>query len=161
MNTRLKIIGLILVVCSSLVSGCRPAAPQGEQGYTITVPHEYEITPGTKEWEQLTNEERIASCYVSAEEINQMTTEALIDTVIHYPYLLVVEAGSTVGAWKEGILILCEQYQFTGLSELLIRPDARECLEAYMAEKNPSSKEYLDAERIIYYLEHWNIEETP
>ena len=59
-------------------------------------PHVYEIVPGTSEWNELTPDERLASCNVTVDEVSNMTTEALAETVLDYPYLIDIYAFNTL-----------------------------------------------------------------
>ena len=54
--------------------------------------HVYEVLPGSSEWDNMTPEEREDSCEVSLSEVQDMTTDALVETVLNYPYLINIYA---------------------------------------------------------------------
>lgn len=88
--------------------------------YTITEPHVYPIKPGTDAWGDLNGAiEKRHACSVSVEEVMNMTTSALADTVINYPLLVDMYAYDTI---EQGINAV-NQY-FPGLKEFINRPDA-------------------------------------
>ena len=89
-------------------------------------PHVYDILPGSSEWDTMTLYERRAACYVSAEEAEAMTTDALVETVLNYPYLGDIYAFNTISM---GIDIVSGRYP--ALSVLLARTDAPNSLQRY------------------------------
>lgn len=129
-----KCVVLILASLFFALGGCDSEAAPPE--YPITEPHVYTIQPGTEEWKNMTTRERYASCHVSSEEAAMMTTAALAETVINYPYLINMYA---YGKLATGIEFVCRYCP--ALVELLSRPDAVDALEQY---KNTHEK-YDDA----------------
>lgn len=96
------------------------------QSYAITEPYAYPVKPGTQTWIDMTPRERRASCYVGEELAKQMTTQALIGTVLDYPYWVDVFAFDS---FELGIRSVSSS--FPPLSELLSREDAEKTLEQY------------------------------
>lgn len=90
--------------------------------------HVYTVRPGSEEWKTMTLEERLASCAVSAEEVAGMSTPALVETVLNYPYLLNIYAYNSI---DEGIEMVSSH--FPGLTELFSRTDGVEALQNYCA----------------------------
>lgn len=105
--------------------------------YTITEPYTYSVIPGTDEWKNLTPAERYEECYVSEDIAKKMTTEALVGTVLGYPFWINVYAFDTL---EKGIDMVSSY--FPPLAELLKRSDAAEVLEGYLANRPyPNSDE--------------------
>lgn len=89
--------------------------------------HVYSILPGTEEWEELTPAERYEACSVSADEVASMTTDALVETVLNYPYLINMYAYDSIELGIDEV----SRY-FPGLQELFSRSDASASLENYI-----------------------------
>lgn len=102
----------------------------GEQVYAITEPYSYDVLPGTDEWEAMTLAERYEACYVSADVAKNMTTQALVETVLEYPFWVNVYAFDTL---KKGIDMVSSY--FPPLVELLEREDAANALNEYIASR--------------------------
>ena len=90
-----------------------------ERDGVITKAHVYKVLPGSDEWKQMTAEERYASCFISAEEVSRMTTKALLETIINYPYLCDLYA---YGSFEDGVKYV--SMYFPALVEFLTRTDA-------------------------------------
>lgn len=93
----------------------------------ITKPYVYEVLPGTTEWVEMTPDERFESCYISEEVVSRMTTEALVETVLNYPYFTNVYAYDS---FDYGIEVVSEYCP--ALKELLSRAEAAEALQNYL-----------------------------
>ena len=53
------------------------------------VPYEYPIQPGTDEWKKFTTvAQMVEVCQIPEKKLKNMTTEALVETVLNYPLLL-------------------------------------------------------------------------
>lgn len=115
------------LLCSLLMSLtlCAPAFAVGTGG-VITEAHIYPILPGSEEWETMTPHQRLAASSVSRQEVERMTTDALVETVLNYPYLVDMYAYNTIELGIEQV----SRY-FPGLSELFSRPDAITSLQDY------------------------------
>lgn len=101
------------------------------EDYTITEPYVYDVVPGTDQWNELTPQERHTACYVSAGIAENMTTEALIETVLEYPYWINVYAFDSLDLGIEMI-----SSYFPPLPELLGRSDAITELREYSANRS-------------------------
>jgi len=92
--------------------------------YTIRFPYTYKILPETEEWYSYTTAiEKRAACYVPLSIGQQMTTRALMETVLTYPLLIDFLAFPDI---KTGIEIVSGR--FPCLSEFL----SREFAELYL-----------------------------
>ena len=59
------------------------------ESYTITEAYQYPIVPGTAEWASFkTRMEKVAACQIPESILKNMTTEALVETVMNYPLLV-------------------------------------------------------------------------
>ncbi len=94
---------------------------------TITQAHTYDVIPGTEEWENLTVEERVEASFVSEEESSKMTTEALLETILNYPYWINVYAYGNI---RYGIDVVASY--FPPLNEFLQREDALDVINNYL-----------------------------
>ena len=95
--------------------------------YTVTEPFIYEIVPGTSEWEALdTLDKKIDACYVPLETVTNMTTEALVETILNYPLLINIYAYNSIEIGIEAV-----STYFPAIEELLTRDDAYAVLYAY------------------------------
>lgn len=118
---RIGSVVLVLAMMITMVSlqayAYEDSTNDGE--YTIDEPYEYPIEPGTDEWKALkTHKEKLSVSQIPEDTLQNMTTAALLDTVLNYPLLVDVMAYNST---EMGIEIVCEQ--FNGLQELLNRDD--------------------------------------
>lgn len=116
---------LFAIFAATMCFGLTPFAlalnSETEEEYPITEPHIFEIIPGTEEWDSYESLfERIDACYVPEEELKQMTTSALYETVLNYPLLVNIYAYD--GDLRKGIDSVSKY--FGGLEELFSREDA-------------------------------------
>ena len=82
MTTLLFCISSLLALWAVAVS--KPPA----SSYTIDTPYEFPILPGTQEWIDLGDTlARRRACQVPDEILQHMTTDALLQTVLDYPFL--------------------------------------------------------------------------
>lgn len=59
------------------------------EAYNDETSYSYELQPGTEQWSSYKNKSDIlARLQIPEEKLNNMTTEALLETVLDYPYLL-------------------------------------------------------------------------
>lgn len=93
----------------------------------IDQPHEFTVVPGTQEWEALSQEQRIELCRVSDEEMEMMTTSALISTILEYPYIINIFAYDSIESGMDSL-----NDSFGGIDILLDRKDALDELEIYL-----------------------------
>lgn len=150
-----KLVSRLLCLC---VVGALlvPAYAQGLQDQALVLSdeaHVYSVVPGTEEWERLAPEERYEACSVSEAEVENMTTDALIETVINYPYLINIYAYDTLALGVEEV----SKY-FPGLKELLSREDATEALERYITARasvlsaNETDLNTFDAQTLTWFI---------
>lgn len=143
-----KIVISAIIVSSLILSLSGYAFVAGEQMNDNA--HTYPVAPGSQEWKEMTLEERLASCAVSQAEVKGMTTSALVETVLNYPYLLNIYAYNSI---NEGIQMVSSY--FPGLPELVSRSDGVEALQAYCNQKaqmqsdNNSDLDVYNAEILI------------
>lgn len=124
--------------------------------YTITKPYKFPITPENREeWKKLTSiVQKKEACQVPQKIVENMTTEALIETVLTYPIFPVEQAFTEPAYALNGYL------DFNGFIELFSRSDAATLLfkmymEMYMDEnysKEISSPNYLRNLRVKMLL---------
>ena len=81
--------------------------------------HVYTVLPGSSDWTSMEQGERIASCKVSKSKVKGMTTRALIETALNYPYIINITAYSTI---EMGIEM--QMGNNTALAELFTRKNA-------------------------------------
>ena len=136
---------LIPIVAICLIILVLGASENPESRYTIDTPYEYPILPGTQEWIAL--EDVIARrkvCQIPNNILQNMTTDALMQTVLDYPFLNNIYAYNTLEEGYEAV-----KRQFNGLQELESRLNYLDvltnyCLKSYSLEENEKSlKDYL------------------
>lgn len=156
-----KIVCRLLCLC---VVGALlvPVYAQGIQDQVVALSdeaHVYSVVPGTQAWDKLAPEERYEACSVSEVEVENMTTDALIETVINYPYLINIYAYDSLALGVEEV----SKY-FPGLKELFSREDATEALGEYIGAKvstlsaNEVDLNVFDAQTIMGFIAHENIQ---
>ncbi len=89
----------------------------------------------------MTVDERLESCKVTQAEVKGMSTGALIETVVNYPYLINMYAYENI---EMGISMVSNH--FPGLNELLSRKDALYELQNYV--EGASTQNYSEDETI-------------
>lgn len=92
----------------------------------IDQPYEYPITQSDPEWSSLSTSEKKSLCQIETSVLRRLTTPALLETVLNYPYLIDVFAW---GDMSIGIETLAAN--FNGMEELLARADLERSLENY------------------------------
>ena len=133
---RNRIITLLFCAASVLtlwaVASSKPVSP-----YTIDTPYEYPILPGTQAWLDLGDViARRSACQVPTEILERMTTDALLLTVLDYPFLHDIYAFNTMQMGYEAVRNHCNS-----LREFENRPDYLDVLSRYCQENDsPSGK---------------------
>lgn len=131
-----KSVCLLLIFI--MVFSCATFASDGiyeysSHEYNIEEPYTYPIVPGSSEWANFdTVYEMIEVCQIPEDILKNMSTEALVKTVLNYPLLMDLMAGNTP---REGFAVMMSN--FNGLQELSTRSDAGDYLDT----------EYLDFSR--------------
>lgn len=99
--------------------------------YTIAEPYQYPIVPGMSEWSEFNSlQEMSEACQIPEDILPNMTTEALVETIMHYPLFINAFAYENP---QLGLRHIKEYYN--GLQELYKRDDAIEKLEEFIREK--------------------------
>lgn len=126
MRRFVKYIGLAL--CVMLFSTVSFAGDNGGiYNYKITSPYEYPVTPGTAEWAELKSlSEMIDACQIPNDVLKNMSTEALIETVINCPLIINVLVYESP---QKGFDVVSSY--FNGLKELVGRNDALQKMEIH------------------------------
>ena len=102
-------------------------AVTGRAACSVTAPYQFPVQPGTPEWVELSANARRAACRLLAE---QMTSEALLETALDYPF----NASMYVSSDLEGMF--GKRAALAGndaLAELVTRPDAEEVIARALA----------------------------
>lgn len=94
---------------------------------TISTAHVYSVLPGSDEWNNLTMDEKISVSYVDENTAVRMTTEALLQTTLDYPFIINIRA---YGLASTGIDIVKDY--FPPLAELIDRRDAYQTIAHYL-----------------------------
>ncbi len=111
--------------------------------YTDDSPYEFELTPGTDEWRSYSKSSILAKLQVPEEKLSSMTTGALLETVLNYPYLLDYNA---FGKLQYACDTFCKD--FNGFKELMQREDLTEELIEKYGEISEMTKEQLSEEAL-------------
>lgn len=86
----------------------------------ISTPYEYPVQPGTKQWAAFTTlAEKINACNIPEDTLENMSTDALVETVLSYPLLPCILAFDSYEDGFNSVL----NYS-SGLKELVHRKDA-------------------------------------
>ena len=110
-----------------ILTSCQNSEPS----YTITEPYQYPVVPGTEEWDEFKSlQEMIDASQIPEDILKNMTTKALVESVINYPLAINICAYADLGAGHmEGLKNVSEY--FNGLPELYSRADAIEELDKF------------------------------
>lgn len=119
---------LLLIACLfvATIGETENADPQ----YTIDTPYEYPILPDTQEWIDLENVVALReACQIPEKILHNMTTDALFQTVINYPFMVEMYAFDTIQIGYETV-----RRRFNGLRELENRTDCIDVMMSYLQE---------------------------
>src|SRR5690554_1653745 len=106
----------ILCCIITFTAGCEKTV-QVEFEYSITKAYQYPVVPGMEEWKKLNSlQEKAEACQIPEDILGDMTTEALIETVVNYPLFINVFAYDNKKTGLEHV----KDY-FNGLQELYER----------------------------------------
>lgn len=120
---RLKILSLI-VACSLALSISAFGIHVFGTSSSINTPYEYPIQPGTEEWIALGSfVNRVQACRIPDEVLDRMSTQALVETFLHFPFLsnMMIYNSMSIGFQN----VRC---QSDALGELLMREDGAQAL---------------------------------
>jgi len=136
-----------------LLCGC-DSKPQTSDYYLSDIPYTYPVLPGSAEWEGMTPSMRREACYVDRETSEQLSTEALLETILNYPFF------GDFDAFNDPHTRLLEfAHEFPPLTVLLGREDAVEVVETYISnvEKYNANGEinldWYDSRTILHLIE--------
>lgn len=100
----------------------------------ISEAYQYPIVPGMEEWNKLKSlQEKIEVCHIPENILTNMTTEALIETVLNYPLAINIVAYDSPQIGLDEVT----KY-FNGLQELSTRTDATQKIKMIVS-KNDSN----------------------
>ncbi len=121
---------LLLLTLSIMMIFSLPAFAsdtKADESYTITEAYQYPIVPGMPEWSQFNSlDEMIEACKIPKDILRNMSTDALIETVINYPLAINMLAFDSPQDGFDSV----DSY-FDGLQELRNRPDAMQKMNLY------------------------------
>lgn len=147
-----KIAAIIFCAASVLalwaVAVSKPPAPL----YTIDTPYEFPVVPGTQEWINMGSTiTRRKACEVPDEIIQNMTTDALLLTVLNHPFLSDMYAFNSI---EQGYVVV--RRRFADLREFERRPDYLDVLSQYCEAHFPLPEDEKTFEDrmadILYYI---------
>jgi len=120
-------ICLALIFCFSFLTTFADSSIDIKNDKKITKAYDYPVKPKTEEWKKLkTRMEKIDLCQIPELTLNNMTTKALVESVMNYPLLVDMVLRDT---HQEGFNTVYRV--FNGLQELTKRSDAVYELEQY------------------------------
>ena len=116
---------LIFIFVSQLLTLSGSVAKAAGEEHIIDTPYEYPVKPNTKAWLGMpTTIERHAACDIPMDIVQKMTTDALVETVLTYPFFVDVMCYDTV---EMGFRVVSGY--FSGMDELLNHRNEQEvCL---------------------------------
>lgn len=110
---------LILLATALALTMNFAACAQKNQSYNVDEPYDFPVTPYDEEWAEFeTKVEAELSCQIPEEILKEMTTEALLETVLNYPFLIDYVAYDRYYDAAEKFM-----RTFNGFEELLSRDD--------------------------------------
>jgi hypothetical protein len=118
--------------------------------------YDYPIKPGTDGWKAFTtHDEMLEACQIPEDILKNMSTKALVETVLDYPLLGDMWAYNSIQQGFEAVAS-----QFNGLPELLNRKDAGTELLAIYSKMNPQDIEenWGDIQKGAYTFSIANVE---
>ena len=139
---RRRMFAMILALMMILSLPLCVSAEQKERdelvNLSMDVPYRYPITPADKDWANFkTSKEMYDSCQIPDHVLTSMATDALLETVLNYPFLGTYRCYDD---YEFAARYLCGQ--FNGLEELFARDDLTETLlERYAKSKVLTQKE--------------------
>ncbi len=152
MKQKSKLLAALLACSLCLCSFTLASGPQETQDNTqqISTAYTFQVVPGTTAWNAMEDSrEKVAACYIPQQIIENMTTEALLETVLDYPLLIDIFAYDTTNMGIE----LASTY-LPGIPELLSREDALEVLGKYIEDYPGQSSDikYQYCKAFVRYL---------
>ena len=130
------IVGIILSIMANSVNYFEKNAPNhyNQESYTIFETYNYPIRPGSDEWNNMsTNSEIIAACAIPEDTLHEMSTDALLVTILDYPLITDMGMYSSFQLGYEAM----KKY-FPALEEFEKRSDARKIIVQELGKSNYS-----------------------
>lgn len=161
---RMVSFALVIILMFSTVGYATAAGTEIPESTFLSESYVYPVIPGTDEWKELqTHEEMLEVSQIPDDILCQMTTEALVQTVLDYPLSLDMLLFDT---YKQGFKAVYGG--FNGLRELVDRKDSgSELLKRYKAISVPrnilsdeGSKAYFDLAWLEIILAQQEIRDT-
>ncbi len=150
----LTLCAIPLAICLTGAAALPSAATETEtqSAYPITEAYAYKVLPGSEEWESFyTAEQKLEACYVPTELMEQMTTEALVETILNYPLLVDMYVYNSIELGIQAV-----SSHFGGIEELMTRPDAMEVLCVYSMSETERTADtdvtYFYCDTLLFYL---------
>lgn len=145
---RIKKIIVLLLAVGMVLSLCSAAAETSEKSVTLSDEPWVFPVQNAAEWKRMTLLQRLESCKIPEEVIQGMSTDALLETVLHYSYLVDIWAYDTL---KQGIERT--SVKFPALKELLDRSDVRLAIQRYKSENKAAKSTVRSEDMLEIYLE--------
>lgn len=144
MKSKILMFVAVMMILTILIPSAMAADVDVDEKYSITESHAFDIVPGTEEWDSYDSAlQRMEACHVSEDELRQMTTEALYETVLNYPLLVNIFAYDNL---ETGIAVLSKE--FAGIEELMSRDDMMEVVSSHSLSLHESDGEDLTMRKI-------------
>ena len=154
----LLLAAVLVLLCTVTMSIPSDAASPTQ----IDTPYVYPLQPNTPEWKAIiSRKDRAAACQIPADILPAMTTRALAETVLNYPFLSDMYAWNTTSI---GFHVLLDD--FNGLRELVSRPDGLEVLRQTQQESRTPSQDgsllpTMNLETLIEEMTRYEIQTSP
>ena len=154
----LLLAAVLVLLCTVTMSIPSDAASPTQ----IDTPYVYPLQPNTPEWKAIiSRKDRAAACQIPADILPAMTTRALAETVLNYPFLSDMYAWNTTSI---GFHVLLED--FNGLRELVSRSDGLEVLRQIRQEPRTPSQDgsllpTMNLETLIEEMTRYEIQTSP
>lgn len=94
-----------------------------DRRYTIDTPYDYPLIPTVGWGNFASRKERVLACQIPDEVLQIMTTQALVQSVVQYPYIIDMWSYSTLREGFESVYS-----QFSAMDALVNRPDVGSAL---------------------------------
>ncbi len=117
MNKKISIVLALLLLCGIFIISMQSI--NAESIYSIDEKYDYPIDLGTNSWQSLkTHQEKVEVSQIPNEILKELSTSALLDSILDYPLLIDMYAYNTI---DEGYASVLES--FGGLQEFVERPN--------------------------------------
>jgi len=125
-----KLIALTLALVLFFSTNALSFRTAAVNNYSVDTPYTYPVVPGTDAWAALeTRADMAEACMIPEELLSEMTTSALLETVLNYPLLADIMAFNSA---EQGVERVASG--FNGLQELLLRNDLQAAMNNFSLE---------------------------